>query len=83
MLGKEWPSAVPADQDPLSDGTPKELETLLQHVVFWASHGYKIEFEERNGWLLARPRIESREPALWRAEYEYWFDGDGHIMQVL
>jgi hypothetical protein len=71
-IGDAWPSAVPVDESPFSDGTPK-FSTLLQHMVWWASHGRTVDLEERNGWLLVMPD----------EGYQYWFDADGLLMQVM
>jgi hypothetical protein len=69
---EQWPSAVPADTSFASDGTPR-FRTLLQHVVWWASHGRTVELEERNGRLIITPD----------GGYRYFFDGDGLLEQVL
>ena len=70
-LGNAWPTAVPANDAPFSDGTPA-FKTLLQHLVFWASHGRTVELEERNGWLIVVPDGGN----------SYFFDGDGILGQV-
>jgi len=77
MLGAEWPTAVPEETADFSDGTPRfpatKTSPVMQHLVFWASHGRPVELEERGGWLVITPKDG----------YRYFFDGDGHLMQVL
>jgi hypothetical protein len=73
-VGAEWPTAVP---EPFSDGTPAfgatATSSVMQHLVFWASHGREVTLEEKNGYLVIRPKDG----------YAYWFFADGSLMQVL
>lgn len=77
MLGAEWPSAVPEDTEPFSDGTPRFAKTstapLIQHLVWWASHGRPVELAERDGMLIITPKDG----------YRYFFDADGTVIQVM